>query len=278
MNLDPSVNLKSIENSLRDFISCILEEKLGKDWISQCGIAKERLEKWKNRMQEEKLRQKTEAIDKRLLYYSDFYDIQNIIVKNWDSVFVGIFSDKKTIEVFLSILEKYRDPDAHRRELFIYQKYLIAGISEEIKIKITKYHSKRETGLDCFPRINSIIDNFGNSYEPNGRYGLKMCPTDMILRPGDRLEFIVSATDPEGLEIEYGMFVHPGNNNYTTDLKICTNSITQKSNIFSHIITEENISQEFSVGISIKSSRGYHAHGDCDDSATFCYKVFPSIK
>ena len=80
MDIEPSKNLKNVENSLRDLISLSLEEKYGKNWVDVCGVTIDRIEKWKDRMKEEKIRQKNGAVDKRLLYYSDFYDLKKIII------------------------------------------------------------------------------------------------------------------------------------------------------------------------------------------------------
>lgn len=49
ISLDVTQALKDAENSLRDFIAFVLQGKLGKDWIENCGVSPERLEKWKER-------------------------------------------------------------------------------------------------------------------------------------------------------------------------------------------------------------------------------------
>ncbi len=35
--------LKEVENSLRDFISALMNEEKGSDWINSCGISSDRL-------------------------------------------------------------------------------------------------------------------------------------------------------------------------------------------------------------------------------------------
>ncbi len=265
MDLDPSANLKDVENSLRNVIFLILKEKYHDRWVESTGVTGDRIVKWHDRREEEKKRQKSGTIEDRLMYYSDFYDLKTIINRNWE-LFSNIFLDKKTIDVFLTQLEKYRDPDAHRRDLFSYQKMLIAGISGEIRALITKYHSKKATGSDCFPRIESVRDNLGNACTFPG---VLFCNSEMILRPGDRLEFLVAASDPEGIDLEYRISTDPG-----TFLKI--DPKWQKSEVLQYDVTEENISKRFSVVISVRSLRSYHANGDTDDSAQFIYTVLPT--
>ena len=68
-------------------------------------------------------------MEERLIYYADFYDLKTILKKNWDTSFADALGDWKTFDVWLTELEKLRDPDAHRRELLPHQKSLIIGIS-----------------------------------------------------------------------------------------------------------------------------------------------------
>ena len=63
------------------------------------------------------------------------------------------------MDVWLSTLEAFRNPDAHRRELLLHQKYLILGICSEIRLLIIRYRSKMETSEDYYPRIESIQDS-----------------------------------------------------------------------------------------------------------------------
>lgn len=265
MSLEPTKNLRNVENSLRGLIFVVLNEEYGDGWIKRCGVSKDRIEKWQKRKENEKKKQKSGSIEERLIYYSDFYDLKTIISKNWND-FLNVFIDKTTIETFLMILEKYRNSDAHRRELFPYQKYLIAGISGEIRSSITKYHSNKKTGIDCFPRIENVRDNFGNSCTADS---VLFCKTKMILRPGDEIEFIVAASDPDDLELEYSISTKPG-----TWPEIKTK--WQKSNTLKYKITKKNISKRLSIEISIRSPREYHADDDRDDFAQFVYSVFPN--
>ena len=262
MNIDISINLKGAENSIRDLIPIVLKDKFGDKWTEKCGITEERINIWLERRGQE-----SKTADKRLLYYSDFYDLKTIILKNWETIFSKVFKERKRIEVFLSILEEYRNPDAHRRELLPHQKHLIIGITEEIRIMITKFHSKRETGDDCFPQIESIVDSLGNSY----KVGDYICDTKMKLRPGDKLTFVVSATDPGGEELEYSISTKPGS------WLSAESNPWQKSNTFDYIITEKNIAKRLSVALSIRSLRDYHAEAEgYDDSVQFFYSVLPN--
>lgn len=127
MDTDVHQALKEVENSLRDFIGYALKNRFGGDWIDKCGASPQRIDNWRHRRATEVKRQRAGAVEDRLLYYADFYDLSTILKKHYDDEAVG-FSDAlgkwKTIEVFLEELEKLRDPHAHQRELM-----MCAGIS-----------------------------------------------------------------------------------------------------------------------------------------------------
>jgi hypothetical protein len=259
--MDVNQALQDTENSLRDFIAAILNESLGENWITKCGVSKERIEKWKERKEIEEKRQDTGTAEERLIYYADFYDLKTILQKNWSGEFSNIFGDWKTTEVYLNILEKYRDAEAHRRELFPHQKNLIIGISGEIRNKLTRYRSKKETGDDVFPQIESVRDNLGNMWIPGKD---RTIATSNILRPGDILEFVVTASDPEGLELKY---------------QIMSETAWQKENNFRILIVNKHIGKMKQFIIRIRSLRDYHAYdsidGGCDDVVIFDYQVLP---
>jgi hypothetical protein len=200
--MDITQALKDTENALRDFIAFILQQKLGTEWIDKSGVSQERIEIWKNRKDSEDKRQEAGAVEERLIYYADFYDLKTILHKNWGE-FAPALGDWKTMEVWLTEFEKLRDPDAHRRELLPHQKHLVLGISGEISNRIVRYRSKQETTEDCFPRIESIRDSLGNIWTL--QKGLSELPTGKSLRVGDILDFVVTASDPLGETIEYSL-------------------------------------------------------------------------
>jgi len=115
--INVSQALRDAENSLRDFIASELSRALGSDWENSCGVRAERLAKWKARKEAEAGRQETGVVDERLIYYADLYDFKTILKKHWANVFAAALGEWKTLEVYLTELEKLRDPDAHRREL-----------------------------------------------------------------------------------------------------------------------------------------------------------------
>lgn len=260
--MDVSQALHDAENSLRDFIALVLSGRRI-DWVESCGVSPERIEKWKERKLTERSRLKTGVSEERLIYYADFYDLKTILKSNWSGEFSEALGDWKTFEVYLGELEKLRDTDAHRRELMPHQKHLVLGVSGEIRNRIVRYRSRMETLEGYFPRIESARDSLGNIWVPGNRGGSSVM-TESILRPGDTLDFVITASDPEGLPVEYSVGL-----NSSASYKWQTSHDLQFS------ITNEHISRTFVLQLSIRSNRSYHAAHQIDDSVSFFYKVLP---
>jgi hypothetical protein len=265
LEIDVSQALKDTENALRDFISSVLSNKFGANWIEQCGVTPERIKKWEESKAVEEKRQKFGVVEERLIYYAEFYDLKTILHKHW-AEFADALGDKKTMEVWLDELGRLRDPDAHRRELLPYQKHLAVGISGEIRTRLVRYRSKQETHEDYFPRIESARDNYGNIITGDTSH-LKAIFTKITLRPNDIIEIVITASDPFGEIIEYGIAI---NRNFPIKW--------QKENVFSVRILESYIGRNFNICCYIRSLREYHASGGYDDYVDFFYDVLPLKK
>ena len=99
-------------------------------------------------------------------------------------------------------------------------------------------------------------DNYGNIWTP----GKGHVPTETVLYPGDILEFIITATDPLGGKLFYGL--HPSSN-------------WQDSNVITINIGEEHIGRPKTFLPMIKSERNYHAEGHLDAVVSFAYPIRP---
>ena len=154
----------------------------------------------------------------------------------------------------------------HRRELLPHQKSLIIGLSGEIRTCIVRYRSKMETPDDCFPRLECIRDSVGTSWNVGTGSRTGMVTTKLCLRPGDKIDYVVTASDPQGGPLKYSIRVfHSGDDTTWTD-----------SNELSLTVEERHISRDFTVILAVKSERDYHASADSDDSLMFIYTVLPN--
>jgi len=200
--MDVTQALRDAENSLRDFIGSVLSKSIGNNWVESCGVSEDRIRKWQERKEAESKRQEAGVVEERLLYYADFYDLRTILKKHWSGEFSAALGDWKTMDVWLTELEKLRDPDAHRRELLPHQKHLVLGISGEIRNRIVRYRSKQESVEDFYPRIESVRDSLGNIWVA-GDLATKIVKHP--LRLNDLLDLVVTARDPQDAELEFGI-------------------------------------------------------------------------
>ena len=261
MDVDITQVLKDTENALRDFISTVLTKSIGSDWPEKCGISPDRIKKWAERKDAETKRHKGGVVEARLIYYADFFDVRTILEKNWEK-FGDALGDLKTMRVYLDELEKLRDPEAHRRELLLHQKHLAAGIAGEIRTRLIRYRSKLETTEDYFPRIESARDSLGNIWTPDRP--LTIVSTEQILRSGDVIDYVVTASDPMGQPILYRL-----------NFGLFREGKWQRENTVTVVISDRDIRETFSVALQIKSERPHHAQRDHDAEVRFFYTVLP---
>jgi hypothetical protein len=261
--MDITQSLKDTENSLRDFIAQVLRKKFGDTWVEECGVTDERIQHWRDRKLAEEQRQESGVVEERLIYYADFYDLRTILEKHW-SEFEDALGALKTMRVLLSELEKLRDPDAHRRELLPHQKHLALGIAGEIRTRLIRYRSKQETSEDYFPRIECARDSLGNIWTLNYPSPIALV-TGMTLRVADTVDFVITATDPLGAELEYSINVNRG------DL-----SDWQKSNTVSLTISNAHVGRDVLITLFVRSPRNFHAKTlGYDHNITFVYDILP---
>jgi hypothetical protein len=262
--VDITQELRDTENALRDFISSLLSHELGSEWIDQSGVSADRVSRWRERKASEEKRQETGVVEERLLYYADFYDLKTILKKHWGR-FTPTFGDWKTMEVYLSALEGLRDPDAHRRELLPHQKHLVLGIGGEIRTRIVRFRSKQETAEDYFPRFESVRDSVGNIWVPGApNSNLRYVRGEQLLRPGDVLDFVATATDPMGGPIEYSIGVDSD-----------PRWPWQQEGAFSVRVERRHVKRLCGISVRLRSTREYHARSEFDDEVEFVYTVLP---
>jgi hypothetical protein len=261
--VDVTQALRDTENALREFIAATLEPALGSDWIDKCGVSPERIAKWRERQSEERRRQEAGVVEERLLYYADFYDLKTILKKQWQGDFSEALGEWKRFEVLFDELARFRDPDAHRRELLPHQKSFVLGIEGDIRARLIRWRSRRERVDDCFPRIESIRDSLGNLWTSSTP--AVTFDTGTTLRPGDKIDIVVTARDPEDLRLEYRLAVVGKDDP----------SDWQESSVFSLEIKEAHISANLFIDLQIRSPRSYHAGPSYDQSVVFMYSVLP---
>jgi hypothetical protein len=144
-----------------------------------------------------------------------------------------------------------------------HQKHRILGLSGEIRTRITKFRSIQETPEAYFPRIESVRDNLGNIWVYGTEVPAIITPT--ILRPGDIIDIVMTASDPLSEELDYGVAIG------RDDL------IWHNTNTFSLTMKPNHIGRHVHLAFFIRSPRAYRAMEFYDDLITFVYTILPPL-
>lgn len=258
--MDIGQAIKDSENALRDFLEYSLERNLGADWTEKCSIPAARVDKWHERKAQSEIDSAPNSGEERILYYAPYEDLYDLISHNWIGDFQATFTDRDQLLAYLKVLEKYRHPDMQRRELLVYQKHLILGISGELRSKITAFRSLMEIGKEGYPRVEYIKDSLGNMWVPGKPRRVK---TNCNLHPGMTIEFIVQANDPEGMPLEYKLH----------------GDKWQSGNILFFTVAPKHVQKQAQLSITIRSPRKFHAYPlGYDDRVVFEYQILPNKK
>jgi hypothetical protein len=243
--------IKEYENQLRTIISISVGIQDGTDF----GVTEERIEKWIEKREAERNKYKQVLLEPRIIYYSDFYDLKNIISKKWELI-KPILNDKKRFEIFFDEVEKFRNTEAHGRELLTYQKNLLNGIVNDLKTQLIIYHNKNMNTDDYFIKLLKVSDSLGSSWE-YGESAHKF--TSKTLRVGDTIEFIIEAFDPKGREIEYEL--------YTKGFKL-----KSKENSLQIKITNEMVGKQSGIDITVETINSEYKNSELCE---FIYTILP---
>lgn len=256
IDIDCNFYLRDIENFLRTNIQFILKDKYGDSWEEHLGVTEDRIKKWNERKEEERNRLNGRVLESRLLFYSDFYDLKEIMLKNWE-LFKSIFKNKKDLEYQLAMLESFRNPNAHNRDLLEHQKYLLVGIVGEIKSSILEYRGSIEKEDTYFLSIDNVNIN-GKIY--NSPYCAEL---ENPLRKGDILDITFYVSAPPNQKVFYSVY-NSGN--------------WQEGAHFIIEIDEEDKVGDSSIMFDIKSDQEYHkinTSPQCDARFVIKYILLP---
>jgi hypothetical protein len=255
--MDITRQLYDAENSLRDYVDIVMSAKHGADWIVELKKVNELVDSWEIRRIPEELSHNAIKGSEKSIHYASIEELRSILKTHWNGDFQSTFGDHDILDVYLRIIDDYRNPNSRRRELFVHQKHLLLGIAGDIRSKIALARSRNEAGEEGFPRVESVRDNRGNLWTPGMPRKIK---SQMQVSVGEELEFIVTATDPLGSDLSYRL--HGGK--------------WQPNNVILQKVTPSMVGRNSLFHITIKSGRKYHANKmGFDDKVAFEYEVVP---
>ncbi|MDA0714295.1 MAG: hypothetical protein O3B83_03425 [Bacteroidetes bacterium] len=252
--MDITRQIHDAENALREFIHQMLNRSLGESWPEQDVWIKSFYGLWLERQQNSEKGSDAMKGKEKPIQFASIEEIRALLDRYWSTEIEEVFEDPRTLDVYLKILDDYRNPDSRRRELLRHQKHLLLGISGDIRSRIVLYRSMQEMG-GPYPRIESVRDNLGNLWTPGSPRRLK---TDNTLHVGDELEFIITATDVEEQELSYR----------------CHHTKWQTNNILIIPIERNMVEKQGLFHLMIRSDRKHHAYKmGFDDRVTIEYQI-----
>jgi hypothetical protein len=260
---DVGDSLVAAENALRDLIESVLGGTA--DWIRASGLSVDRIGKIEARRQEEMASRGrgVAKVEDRVLYYSELYDLQTIIEKNWPR-FASCLGDKRAFTSMFDRLEDFRNPDAHGLELLPFERHLAIGISGEIRNRVAIYRSGSGPTKEYFPHIESIRDQFGHVVSGSAQ-GQELVNTGIILHPGDEVVFELRAWDPGAVPFKWQFGFYP----------IGGDDIALEDGMFKWCVEDKHIGDRVQPLFVLISGRPYHRSGHFDDLGMFRYRVLP---
>lgn len=255
---DYTDDLAAVENSLRLIIERVGQDAYGGDYLLRMNVGPKSIRDWEKNRTREAERRGAGIREERLLYFSNFSDLEKIILENWP-LFEPVFQRREQTKVFLAKLRELRNPDAHRRELSEAEKSLIVGMAGELRTEITRYLAEKDTPDEYFPRMESLRDSLGNSFNP---------PKRPVVRVGATIEFVAEAWDPFGATLEYQWSVQPHHAETIQDWS--------SINRFTWHVQPNQVANPAWVNVNMRGPREPHAEGHRDEGWSIAYTVLPA--
>ncbi|MBY6352039.1 hypothetical protein [Rhodococcoides corynebacterioides] len=246
------------ETVLRDLI----QEVIGDDWKIQPQIDVAGLEK-KRRSD---IQKRPELIGTPpLIKYLEFSQLQKIIANEWPR-FEPAVGPQDHFDLDMARLHAYRNPSMHSRELLEHEEHLVHGLTGRMRVQITKYRSEQGPDMNYYPRIERIEDTTHGVTLSSGHR------STAILRPGDKLTFRCSATDPQGRTLTWALKILESDNSWPTVDEATGDNVELVWNV-----TTSNVREEASATFFLQSDGEYHRHGPHDDDRIVFYSVKPPL-
>ena len=261
--LDPGDEITAAENALRELIQTTLSPDDSEGWFAGSGLTEARLQRVEERRSEDAARRRGVVPEVRPLYFTDLTDLKTIIDKNWER-FKPCLEDKRLFDLYMDRLVALRTAQMHGRALLVFERALAAGISGEIRNRITLYRSGMGATQEFFSRIEYVRDSFGRVRFGHGSSFEKLA--DITVRPGDTVTFDLHAWAPDDAMHSWLLiFSSPGK------------SIDFDEDTFVWTVAADDIRETQELSFYLRSQREYQRAGTYDDAATLSYRVLPRL-
>jgi hypothetical protein len=263
-------SIAAAEVDLRGLIREVLSTRYGESWLDQAGLSSDSIAHASGRLDAERKRRPGTRVSEETIDYLQFYELKTIIEKHWE-MFRPILGPKLgEFRTYFDRLNDLRDADAHNRVLLPFERDLVSGIAGEIRNRITIFRSEMGPKREYYPRIESVVDNFGTAYDFAAEAYPGPVYSDLELTVGTTVEFDCAGWDPHGRELSW--MLRTTNSSGETSVRDEASGTNARLR-FS--IDSREVGEGLRANLHVTSDGKYHRHGVYDDWVTFIYHVVP---
>lgn len=258
--MDPSDSLRAIEVALR----LAIRHVIGGAWIDASGAPD--ISRLEEKRQVERKRRDGAAISSDLLEYVETYHLTTMIKQNWEA-FKQVFDDRQRTLVYFKVVEDVRNSIAHSRDLMEFERDLVSGIAGQIRNQVSMYRALVDESSKYYPSIEKVTDGFGTPGE-DAHYAIPTTRVDV----GDLLTFEASAFSADGRPVIWYLQKTKQSQYVSTE----RHEVARGDSVnFSYRTTEEDVSENFYIGVVIATESKFHRHPGHDDLKFYRYQVSP---
>ena len=267
--VDAYAELVAAETALRDVIRLAVPA-----WTADLGD--DDLQKLRDKRAEEDKKRDGIAVSQDLLDYTEVYQIQKIIEKNW-LVVKPVLDDKKRTEVYLGIIFDIRNTIGHSRPVVPAERLLLAGAAGQIRNQLARYRSSLDGSASHYSSIDSARDSLGQdglTHLANARVGLA---SSVRIEVGDVIEFELAATDPRGRVLEWTLF---SSSTPSFGLMARMTERGRKTGTratMTWTVDTTDVGEQTEVVIRLRNASQYQRNEGYDDARAFYFKVNPPV-
>jgi hypothetical protein len=255
--MEPTEAINLVEVVLRDLV----REVLGDSWTQSRRVEIDRLEE---KRREDIAKRRGTAVNEDLLAYTEFIQLQQIILDSWDK-FGPALGKKKYIEAYFDRLNAFRNPAMHSRPLREFERDLVNGIVGELRNLVVIYRSTKGPDMEYYPKIEQVTDSFGNNPAAGSESDRRL-----RLKVGDVVKFQCRGWDPQDRNLSWELRI----GRYGLDGKVTTEAYGAEVTL-TLVITERMVQERLLVEIVMMSDGQYHRNGSYDEFCEFYYAVDP---
>ncbi len=263
--VNPYEAVRLVELDLRQLVRSVL----GSSWL-EAAIASDVVDmhKLEAKVADERGRRPAVVVSSDLLDYTEFTQLQILILEKQWNAFAPALGKKKHIETYLSKIAGFRNPTMHARTLLPFEEHLVLGISGELRNRIAIYRNKQEQSSMYYPVVDLITDSFGNTHDGVTN---SIIQTGVRLEIGETVTFTCRATDPEGRELHWQL-----SNNAAGGSQ--ANEATGDEVTLSYTFIRADVGERVPLLITLRSNGEFHRQPGptgSDATAMFHYAVNP---